>query len=175
MTDYHGCIDLIEKHVKQFSAEELEKINAQKRQAGVTCLKWEEFKKTKHVRLPCIKPAVNVPFLLLLKGRTMLNQPPWTVEVLEAASPPVPFPDTKSHGSKAQILSGFRVLELCRIIAGPAIGRTLAEYGADVIKVTSPYLSDVPFFQVDGYVCPYLQLPTFVNLQQENVNSSAIT
>jgi crotonobetainyl-CoA:carnitine CoA-transferase CaiB-like acyl-CoA transferase len=42
------------------------------------------------------------------------------------------------------------VLELCRIIAGPAIGRTLAEYGAQVIKVTSPKLSDVPFFQVDG-------------------------
>ncbi len=49
MTDYHGCIDLIEKHVKRFSAEELEKLNAEKGQAGVTCLKWEEFKKTKHV------------------------------------------------------------------------------------------------------------------------------
>jgi crotonobetainyl-CoA:carnitine CoA-transferase CaiB-like acyl-CoA transferase len=48
------------------------------------------------------------------------------------------------------VLSGIRVLELCRIIAGPAIGRTLAEYGAQVIKVTSPNLSDVPFFQVDG-------------------------
>lgn len=53
-------------------------------------------------------------------------------------------------GSKPQILAGIRVLELCRIIAGPAIGRTLAEYGAQVIKVTSPNLSDVPFFQVDG-------------------------
>jgi crotonobetainyl-CoA:carnitine CoA-transferase CaiB-like acyl-CoA transferase len=30
------------------------------------------------------------------------------------------------------------------------MGRTLAEYGAQVIKVTSPTLSDVPFFQVDG-------------------------
>ncbi|KAI9857552.1 MAG: hypothetical protein M1830_006371, partial [Pleopsidium flavum] len=48
MTDYHECVDLIEKHVKQFSAEELERLNAEKRQAGVTCLKWEEFKKTKH-------------------------------------------------------------------------------------------------------------------------------
>ena len=50
MTDYHACIDLIESHVKQFSTEELEKVNAEKRQAGVTCLKWEDFKKTKHVR-----------------------------------------------------------------------------------------------------------------------------
>jgi crotonobetainyl-CoA:carnitine CoA-transferase CaiB-like acyl-CoA transferase len=30
------------------------------------------------------------------------------------------------------------------------MGRTLAEYGAQVIKVTSPNLPDVPFFQVDG-------------------------
>lgn len=29
------------------------------------------------------------------------------------------------------------------------MGRILAEYGADVLKVTSPNLSDVPFFQVD--------------------------
>lgn len=30
------------------------------------------------------------------------------------------------------------------------IARILAEYGADVLKITSPNLSDVPFFQVDG-------------------------
>ena len=42
------------------------------------------------------------------------------------------------------------MLELCRIIAGPIMGRILAEYGADVLKITSPHLSDVPFFQVDG-------------------------
>lgn len=58
---------------------------------------------------------------------------------------PLPTPS-----SKPQVLSGMRVLELCRIIAGPAMGRTLAEYGAQVLKVTSSTLSDVPFFQVDG-------------------------
>lgn len=47
-------------------------------------------------------------------------------------------------------LAGIKVLELCRIIAGPVMGRILAEYGADVLKITSPNLSDVPFFQVDG-------------------------
>ncbi len=49
-----------------------------------------------------------------------------------------------------RILYGIKVLELCRIIAGPTIGRILAEYGADVLKITGPGLSDVPFFQVVG-------------------------
>ena len=34
-------------------------------------------------------------------------------------------------------LSGVRVLDLCIILAGPTCGRTLAEYGAEVIKIDS--------------------------------------
>lgn len=50
MTDYMKCIKLIESHVRKFTADELEKMNAEKKQAGVTALKWEEFKETNHVR-----------------------------------------------------------------------------------------------------------------------------
>ncbi|TGO09081.1 hypothetical protein BTUL_0180g00140 [Botrytis tulipae] len=133
LTDYRECIDVIEKHVKQYTAAELEIMNAEINQAGVTALKWEDFKKTSH-------------------GQTLLNLPPWQLDSLQDDSPPCPFPKVApaTPTSKPQVLSGIRVLELCRIIAGPAMGRTLAEYGAQVIKVTSPNLSDVPFFQVDG-------------------------
>lgn len=68
------------------------------------------------------------------------------MESLETESPPAPLRDS---GDK-RLLSGIKVLEMCRIIAGPTITRILGEYGADVLKVTSPNLSDVPFFQVDG-------------------------
>ncbi|PSN67916.1 alpha-methylacyl-CoA racemase [Corynespora cassiicola Philippines] len=131
LTEYHECIKIIEDRVKQFTAAELEEMNAKIKQAGVTCLKWEEFQATDH-------------------GQEMLKQPPWKLETLETESPPSPFPFAPSQTPKPQVLSGIRVLELCRIIAGPAMGRGLAEYGAEVIKVTAPTLSDVPFFQVDG-------------------------
>jgi crotonobetainyl-CoA:carnitine CoA-transferase CaiB-like acyl-CoA transferase len=88
---------------------------------------------------------------LTLQGQTLLCLPPWELTRLEDPSPAAPFgTSVSSSGDRPQALSGIRVLELCRIIAGPAIGRTLAEYGAQVIKVTSPNLSDVSFFQVDG-------------------------
>jgi crotonobetainyl-CoA:carnitine CoA-transferase CaiB-like acyl-CoA transferase len=40
-------------------------------------------------------------------------------------------------------LDGVRVLDLTRIIAGPACGRTLAEHGADVLQIGSPRLHAV--------------------------------
>ena len=144
ITDYHDCINTIEAGVKQFTTKQLEVMNAERRQAGTTCYKPEDFQATEH-------------------GQTLMSEPPWRIRNLECSTPATPFPAV-SHSSSPdgmngsappttpppQVLQGIKVLELCRIIAGPSIGRTLAEYGASVLKVTSPKLSDVPFFQVDG-------------------------
>ncbi len=41
-------------------------------------------------------------------------------------------------------LSGIHVLDLTRVIAGPVGGRTLAEHGADVMRVTASHLPGFP-------------------------------
>jgi hypothetical protein len=46
-------------------------------------------------------------------------------------------------------LSGVRVLDLTRVLAGPVCGRTLAAHGADVLRVTGPHLPDIPGLDVD--------------------------
>jgi crotonobetainyl-CoA:carnitine CoA-transferase CaiB-like acyl-CoA transferase len=57
--------------------------------------------------------------------------------------------------ASAKPLAGVRVVELARILAGPWIGQTLADLGADVVKVESPQGDDTrqwgpPFVEMAG-------------------------
>jgi crotonobetainyl-CoA:carnitine CoA-transferase CaiB-like acyl-CoA transferase len=58
-------------------------------------------------------------------------------------------------------LSGLRVLDLSRVIAGPVAGRTLAVHGADVLLISGADLPAIPWLTIDtgrGKLSAFLDL-----------------
>jgi crotonobetainyl-CoA:carnitine CoA-transferase CaiB-like acyl-CoA transferase len=58
-------------------------------------------------------------------------------------------------------LQGLRVLDLTRVIAGPVCGRTLADHGAEVLRVQGPHIPYIPLLAIDtgrGKRATYLDL-----------------
>jgi len=70
------------------------------------------------------------------QGRAVAGLPLISIEKIGDA-PVEPLPPFKESGG-ARPLSGIRALELVRVIAGPVCGRTLAEHGAQVMRIGRP-------------------------------------
>jgi len=71
------------------------------------------------------------------QGRYLSDRP-----VIEVSRIGDSAPEEFSPGDRP--LSGVRVLDLTRILAGPIAGRSLAEHGADVLMVTAEKLQQTP-------------------------------
>ncbi len=75
------------------------------------------------------------------QGRAVSDTPVRIEQIGDAPVQPLPPGDRP--------LSDVRVLDLTRIIAGPAATRTLAAHGAEVLLVTSPSLPSIPSLVID--------------------------
>jgi crotonobetainyl-CoA:carnitine CoA-transferase CaiB-like acyl-CoA transferase len=78
----------------------------------------------------------------LPQAKALADLPLVSIEKIgEAAPRPWPAGDRP--------LSGLRVLDLSRVIAGPVAGRTLAVHGADVLLISGPDLPAIPWLAID--------------------------
>ncbi len=88
------------------------------------------------------------------QGQALADIP--RVEIIKIAdSDPEPLPSGDSP------LAAVRILDLTRVLAGPTHARTLAQYGADVLHITSPRLPTSDVWVMDtnqGKLSAYLDL-----------------
>ena len=103
----------------------------------------------------------NEEWLAHPHGQVLAAKP--IVEIFKIGdSDPEPFPEGERPQNERP-LSGIRVLDLTRILAGPIAARTLAENGADVLMVTAEHLPQIAEHVMDtshGKRSTYLNLKT---------------
>ncbi len=88
-----------------------------------------------------LQPGVNARMSLTPGG--VQGPAPWPnqhrAQILAELTPrPAARRANTAEATLRSALEGIKVLDLCIILAGPTMGRTLAEYGADVIKIDNP-------------------------------------
>jgi len=96
------------------------------------------------------------------QGRAVASLPLFTIEQIGDA-PAAPLTAAERP------LSGIKVLDLTRIIAGPVCGRTLAAHGADVMLVTASHLPSLYPLVIDT---GRGKLSTLLDLREKNARET---
>lgn len=124
---YDSVTERIQAKVSQFDSATLDKlINEQYHQAGTITRSSEEYFSSEHGR-SC--------------GQVGLYE---TSKDPSSSQPPAWWPENESFpSSPKRPLAGLKVIDLSRVIAAPAITRSLAEMGASVMRVTSLNVTDI--------------------------------
>lgn len=113
---------------------------------------------TEAYRHGCVVAAMRSPdeWARHSQAAAIASMPVVQIEKIGEA-PPRPLP------LGARPLSGLRVLDLTRIIAGPVAGRALAAHGADVMRISAPSLPFIDWLVKDtgrGKLSAYADIAT---------------
>ena len=117
-------VEGVKNAVKQWNSEDLDRAIAEANASGGIVYTSEEWAQHPHGKLLASKPIVEI---------TKIGD-----------SEPEKLPEGGD-----QPLSGIRVLDMTRILAGPTCGIGLTEHGCDDLMVTAPHLPQVPAFVRD--------------------------
>jgi crotonobetainyl-CoA:carnitine CoA-transferase CaiB-like acyl-CoA transferase len=115
--------DAVTKAVAKWNAEDLEEAIIEAKGAGGMVRTMDEW--AKHPQAAAI---AALPLMEIIK----IGEAP---------------PEALPEGTRP--LSGVRVLDLTRVLAGPTCARTLAEHGADVMKITAGDLPNIGYQEYD--------------------------
>ncbi|TLD14458.1 hypothetical protein PspLS_11222 [Pyricularia sp. CBS 133598] len=114
--------------VGRLTANEMQTLVDKCRQAGTTCLTKEEYMSSQHGQA-----NAHIGLFEIISHPNVTQPRTW-------------WP---GGGDARRPLAGLKVVELSRVIAAPVIGRSLAEFGASVMRITARHLPDTSGLHLD--------------------------
>lgn len=130
---YEPAVERIQTAISQIDSGTLDELmNKQYRQAGTVAWTSEEYFTSEHGQ-----KSGQVGLYEISRDPNSSQPASW-------------WPDNESlPSSPKRPLAGLKVVDLTRVIAGPAITRGLAEMGASVMRVTSLHITDMSVLHQD--------------------------